>query len=199
MLEAIDVLKGVLGFEEAASARKSSVSLIPSGPFPSAPNLHGRSESQPLSPNKQPSSATPSLGRHRSSSDPFLDSPPAVHRGHPVTPFDAGALPEESVAPTLSQTRDLHFDEASMRIWTSPDLANPELMELIKLFPAFITRHPVPRFPITRAADVEEGFDDSKPIVCGTGTMSISNIARSDGWEGGWWRRFVSWLTNLLG
>jgi hypothetical protein len=91
-----------------------------------------------------------------------------------------------------------------MRTWTSPDLANPEILELLKLFPAFVSRRTLPRFPTPqpgRAADIEEGEDDNmegKQIRFGTGSMWISVRQRSDGWEGNWWVRFVLWWKRVF-
>ncbi|KAH8828573.1 hypothetical protein DL96DRAFT_1669581 [Flagelloscypha sp. PMI_526] len=205
MLEAIDVLKGVLGFEEVAQTRaNSSISLLPGGAsFPSTPELqvHGRTESHPLpNPIRKPASSTPALTRSRAPSDPFLDSHPSARNS--MVPFDTPSLPEESVAPptvpSSTPTRNLVFDEAALRIWTSPDLRNPEYLHLLKLFPTFITRSAVPRFPVTRPADLEEGFEDAKPITCGTGSMWVSAKARSDGYEGSWWSRFVMWWRTMF-
>lgn len=100
------------------------------------------------------------------------------------------------------------FDEADgeyMRTWTSPDLPNPEFISLLKVFPILITRRPLPRFPVTsdsrRPPDIEEGEDDQvegKEIRFGTGCMWVSSKQRSDGFEGGWWTRFVLWWRRLF-
>ena len=53
-------------------------------------------------------------------------------------------------------------DEQHLRVWTSPDLANPEILQLVKLFPDFISRRPLPRFPVPNSSghmDIEEGDD----------------------------------------
>lgn len=102
----------------------------------------------------------------------------------------------------VSPGGDFVYDDSEgeyMRTWTSPDLPNPELLELLKVFPSFISRRPLPRFPVasnTRHADIEEGEDDGiegKQIHFGTGSMWISTKQRSDGWEGGWWTIFMLW------
>jgi hypothetical protein len=89
-------------------------------------------------------------------------------------------------------------DEQYMRIWTSPDLTNPELLELLKIFPSFVSRRPLPRFPIptSRHVDIEEGDDEGiegRQIQFGTGSMWVSSRLRSSGWAGGWWTRVILW------
>jgi len=89
-------------------------------------------------------------------------------------------------------------DEQYLRVWTSPDLANPEILQLVKLFPAFVSRRPFPRFPVpnSRHVDIEEGDDDGpegRQIQFGTGSMWVSSKQRTDAWEGSWWTRFVMW------
>ncbi|TCD69828.1 hypothetical protein EIP91_006141 [Steccherinum ochraceum] len=89
MLEAIDVLKGVLGFEEFPSPRRSP-SIGGSSPrahstfFDPPPFEHSRSQSQPLAthlsvpvrPSKSPPiTTTTHTKRARAPSDPFLDTP----------------------------------------------------------------------------------------------------------------------------
>jgi len=101
-----------------------------------------------------------------------------------------------------------------MRVWTSPDLADPEILQLLKLFPAFVSRRPLPRFPVPMAGhathrhvDIEEGEGegeeegmnlDGRTIHFGTGSMWVSSKRRSDAWEGGWWTRFVMWWRGLF-
>ncbi|KAK7472728.1 hypothetical protein VKT23_000838 [Stygiomarasmius scandens] len=207
MLEAIDVLKGVLGFEEAPSKRRASTnSGDDSYPDPVA---HLRSKSNPLFVDlNEPSSARPK--RPRAPSDPFMDTPAGADSSANSNP-DLGAVvldaSEDFVNPAQSSREDLlsslgndsvieAIDEEYMRIWTSPDLSNTEYLNLIKLFPPIITRRTLPYFPTrTRHLDLEEGYDvEDKHVRCGTGTMWISSRKRSDGWEGGgWWIRFITW------
>ena len=95
-------------------------------------------------------------------------------------------------------------DKDYLRIWTAPDLPNPEFVSLLKVFPTFITRRPLPRFPPSdphRHPDIEEGDNErgeGKEIQFGTGSMWVSSRQRSDGFEGGWWTRFVLWLRRLF-
>jgi len=109
-------------------------------------------------------------------------------------------------APPFSQTDESRFDdeeEQYLRVWTSPDLTNPELAQLIKLFPTFITRRPLPRFPVPspRHLDIEEGEDDGaegRTIRFGTGTIWVSSKQRCQGWEGGWWERLMIWWRRIF-
>jgi hypothetical protein len=89
-----------------------------------------------------------------------------------------------------------------MRTWTSPDLTNPEILQLLKVFPTFITRRATPRFPNntpdSRAADLEAGQESTGEIRIGTGQMWVSGQLRPDGWEGSWWTRFKKWWHRLF-
>jgi hypothetical protein len=101
---------------------------------------------------------------------------------------------------------DITYDDADeqyLRVWTSPDLANPEILQLVKLFPPFVSRRPFPRFsvPNSEHVDIEEGDDDGlegRQIQFGTGSMSVSSKQRTDAWEGGWWTRFVMWWKRIF-
>ncbi|KAF9051180.1 hypothetical protein BDZ89DRAFT_1154082 [Hymenopellis radicata] len=216
MLEAIDILKGVLAFEEIPSPRKSC-SSSKAGP---SDIVHSRSQSQPLS------SVTHSVRpvvpkRARAPSDPFLDTPAlsqSVGSSH-SSQSDANStlLPslvadnaddppspvstcgdEYILSSRMDNTGDAVEDEEFLRIWTSPDLSNPEYLDLLKPFPSFITRRTLPRFPdkVTQG-DIEEGYNntiaENGPIQCGTGSMWVGPKQRSAGWEGGWWSRFIVW------
>jgi hypothetical protein len=233
MLEAIDVLKGVLAFEEVASAAATGgcCSYQPS-------TSHSRAKSQPLpSSNEGPSlkhspiTMTTHGKRMRAPSDPFSDMPALSHSipsasSHssgvtmplppsiaenvddgvsPVTPPDQDAEEGELLPPLRSEfAMEGSDDNAHLRIWTAPDLVDPEYMSLLTVFPSFITRRPLPRFRLSlhpRAADIEEAEDErgeGKEIRCGTGTIWISSKQRSDGYKGGWWTRFVLWWRRLL-
>lgn len=95
------------------------------------------------------------------------------------------------------------LEDGHMRTWTFPDLPNPEILNLLTLFPALIMRRVMPRFPVAtgRRRDVEEADDErgeGKEIQFGTGSMWISPDLRSDGWNGTWWSRFVSWWRKVL-
>ena len=93
--------------------------------------------------------------------------------------------------------------EPSMRRWISTDLDNPELQSLISLFPNFITRQTLPRFPLARSTvpDLEVGHamaEEGKEVSCGTGRMFIGEKQRREGWKGSWWHRFTSWWRRLF-
>ncbi|EGN99694.1 hypothetical protein SERLA73DRAFT_167599 [Serpula lacrymans var. lacrymans S7.3] len=236
MLEAIDVLKGVLAFEEVPSSKGGSSSI---GAYPTSPAIHSRSRSQPLpaNDNEPGQKASPiSMATHgkraRAPSDPFLDTPPALshslpsassqssgvtisqlssssvsegveHCMSPTTPHEADE-DIEVLAPLRSEFAMEESEEEYLRIWTSADLPNPEYLSLITVFPSFITRRPLPRFPVTpsaRAADIEEGEDErgeGKEIRFGTGSMWISSKQRGDDWRGDWWTRFILWWRRLF-
>jgi hypothetical protein len=97
-------------------------------------------------------------------------------------------------------------DEEVMRIWTSPDLSNPEIFQLLELFPTFITRRATPRFPdrtsnLRPPPDLEVGQEPSAPvgkIRIGTGMMWVSALPRTEGWEGSWWTKFKNWWHRLF-
>ncbi|KAF7984225.1 hypothetical protein HWV62_16030 [Athelia sp. TMB] len=214
MLEAIDVLKGVIGFEESSSLQKSpSTGTI----FAAPTAIHARATSQPLlsndlkEPKVSPVPSSPRANRSRASSDPFLDninattgpstsprpSPSAIRsvEEEPLT-FDEDVFLE---TPRGNATFD-DSDAEYLRTWTSPDLPNPEFISLAALFPAFISRRPLPRFPVSsdprRQADIEQGEDErgeGKEIRFGTGSMWVGSKQRAEGFEGGWWTRLKLW------
>lgn len=209
MFEAIDVLKGVLGFEESPSSRAPSI-------YNSKDNflstIHGRSKSAPFPTHQTLPQAINTPKRTRAPSDPFLDSPNSrtVASSQYTTPPDGRASPfiatGEEIISSLNCEYGLGFDgpeEQYMRTWISPDLSDPEILELLKLFPSFVTRRPLPRFPApsTRIPDVEEGEDDmeGKQIHFGTGTMWVCvSKPREDGYHGSWWTQFVLFWKRLF-
>lgn len=181
MLEAIDLLKGVLAFEEAPSL-KTSGSPYGHRKDISLPALHSRAVSQPLPSNQKPYEVAPIVQpkRARAPSDPFLDAPPPRSLGSssqsPNTEsFLSSSKPhiEEILNPVLrygetaipSLQEDAIYDDDDdqfLRTWTSPDLSNPEILQLLELFPSFVSRRPLPRFPVShsRHVDIEEGEDE---------------------------------------
>ncbi|KAF8623094.1 hypothetical protein AX15_006505 [Amanita polypyramis BW_CC] len=209
MLEAVDILKGVLAFEEMPST--SIASGTSDFRFSNPNSIHSRSQSQPLSSDYKPASPLPLAKRPRAPSDPFLDTP----NSHP----DAASSP---AADTHSQTNtttinadqtpttgkfppgciSLEEEEDFLRIWTSPNLPNSEFLELLKLFPPFISRSTLPRFSTpSRIPDLEEGLDrgtEGRQIHFGTGLFWISSKERNNGWQGGWWSRFVLWWKSTF-
>ncbi|KAJ7187979.1 hypothetical protein C8R46DRAFT_1053238 [Mycena filopes] len=210
MVEAIDVLKGVLAFEETPSSKRAS-GVINNFPPDAAATVHSRSKSQPLT--AAASKVTPK--RARAPSDPFLDTPapsgslsssPSSGSALLTTPpaEDAPIPPIQSTAAFYADDPQNAFDEDDefLRIWTSPDLPNPEFIDLLRVFPSFITRRALPRFPVVSAPkDLEEGLDvggEGKVLRFGTGTMRVSSIPRSEDWEGGWWSRFCLWWKQVF-
>ncbi|CAK5281786.1 unnamed protein product [Mycena citricolor] len=209
MLESIDVLKGVLGFTELPSSKRVSNNFSSSV----SSTVHSRSKSQPLLSQTAPAPNQPIPKRPRAPSDPFLDTPAMSHSlsSSPssgtsallVTPTSTDGEDTPFVSdsgvddPLLSAIDDTDEDEF-LRIWTSPDLTNPELVDLVKLFPSFLTRRALPRFPAVEAPkDLEEGRE-GQILQFGTGNMWVSSLARADGWEGGWWTRFVQWWKQVF-
>ncbi|EPQ57308.1 hypothetical protein GLOTRDRAFT_58576 [Gloeophyllum trabeum ATCC 11539] len=228
MLEAIDVLKGVLAFEEVPSSRRSNSW----NSFSPLSRSHSRSQSQPL-PSSAPTDTqrlpVPSVGhvkRPRAPSDPFLDTPAlsrslassasnsscgtsgallaAAPEQDPPSPASVPADTEDVPVPSYGDYALNEDDEEEyLRTWTSPDLPNPEYLSLLKVFPSFITRRTLPRFPVTtgkgRPLDLEEGEDEPRREVrCGTGIMWVSSKERCDGWKGSWWDRFVLWWRKIF-
>ncbi|KAJ4483250.1 hypothetical protein J3R30DRAFT_3447189 [Lentinula aciculospora] len=214
MLEAIDILKGVLAFEEVPSSRTS----IPTSDEdnPDATLTHARSQSSPFFPGRNISD-TVLPKRARAPSDPFLDTPMLSRSigssSSNMTSLLVSENSEEPLVPDSTINEGLNSileppgddsEEVYMRTWTSPDLTNPEYLNLVKVFPPHITkrtlsyfRNPSPKKP----SDLEAGFDDtaeSKRVRCGTGTLQIGSMQRTDGWEGGWWTRFMLWWRRLF-
>ena len=94
-------------------------------------------------------------------------------------------------------------EEQYLHVWTSPDLSNPEILRLIELFPVFVSRRPLPRFPVpqSRHVDIEEGEDEGlegRQIHFGTGSMWVSSKVRTDSWEGSFWAMFISWWRKVF-
>ena len=214
MLEAIDFLKGVLGFEEAPSP-KIPLSAYGHTTGSSLPSLQSRAQSQQLPPHQKPfdHASKAQSKRARAPSDSFLDAlqtrsmqpsantesllATAIEVDHPPSPI--ASYRDNPISNTQDEITYDETDEQYLRVWTSPDLSNPEILQLVKLFPAFVSRRPFPRFPVPNSSgnvDIEEGDDDGpegRHIQFGTGSMCVSLKQRTDAWEGGCWTRFVMW------
>ncbi|PFH53834.1 hypothetical protein AMATHDRAFT_54369 [Amanita thiersii Skay4041] len=222
MLEAVDVLKGVLAFEDVPSSRIAST--IPESRLSGANTTHSRSQSQPLPSDQKPTPIPPLSKRARAPSDPFLDAPnipqPIATPSSPSTntavlTANSGPLGQVIQSPFSIPNDTVKISQGSislddteeeeddfLRIWTSPDLSNPEILDLLKLFPPFITRRPLPRFPpAPRHTDIEEGYDggpEGRQVHFGTGSFWVSSKERGEGWDGGWWGRFVAWWRSTF-
>jgi hypothetical protein len=86
-----------------------------------------------------------------------------------------------------------------LRTWLSPDLSDPELFALLAVFPPFISRRTMPRFPAHRQKDAEgSAGDDESAIRVGTGRIWATERERSPGWAGSWWVRFKLWWKRLF-
>ncbi|THH12899.1 hypothetical protein EW146_g7270 [Bondarzewia mesenterica] len=224
MLEAIDVLKGVLGFEEVPSKRNSTSSSVRSLTYRPPSPMHSQAQSQPFHskppvPARRTDSGSPIFAkRPRAPSDPFLDALPVSHSyassstksspGNLALPLSTSLSDIDSPGPAtpaeaedvFSQPRALpgngyaETEEACMRTWTSPDLPNPEILTLLKVFPTFVSRQTLTRFPKSqgsrRLPDIEEGEEEEdgskNEISVGTGKMWVGAQRRSKGWDGGW-------------
>lgn len=172
MLEAVDVLKGVLGFEETPLTAPP-----PRAPTPSEPTAIIRSAL-----NKPPHRLP------REPSDPFLDNPglctsaSTVASDSPATPgVEVPASPFEDAAygggggsGSSQPGQEQDDDIPHLRRWTAPDLPNTEYAELIRCFPPFVRRRPLPHFSRERERerDVEmgssgkpSGKEDRKSVV----------------------------------
>lgn len=177
--------------------------------------------------------------RPRSPSDPFLDTPTLSHSigstisGSPptlgsnnnnensntrtendrLTELPANFRQQQARAQAQGKSASFDSDEDNegpfMRVWTVSDLSNPELQTLISLFPDFIARHALPRFPLVEAGkrytrDVEAGLNaagegEHTEVSCGTGRILVGRKMRSYGWQGSWWQRFTGWWRRLFG
>ncbi|KXN91024.1 hypothetical protein AN958_03091 [Leucoagaricus sp. SymC.cos] len=199
MLEAVEVLKGVLAFEEQPSSKHFGASYD-SRKFSNLSPIRSRSQSQALSSNAKPPPIPPSVGcskRARAPSDPFLDTPtpsrsvatsssnlPAATTGirpseEPATP--ATAFGDDVTIPLQFEDHEDEVERDYMRMWTSPDLTDPEILQLLNLFPSFVSRRALPRFPVTntpRSRDIEYGedTDESNRVRFGTGSILIAGI-----------------------
>lgn len=161
--------------------------------------------------------------RARAPSDPFLDMPTLSHSvpsasshssnvsipphfaaecandgASPIALQDYDAEEEQQLAPLRSEVPVEEEGDVHLRIWTTPDLPNPEYLSLLTVFPSFVTRRVLPRFPVPsypRTTDIEEGDESGvgKEIQFGTGSMWVSAKQRTTGYKGGWWTRFVLW------
>ncbi|KAI6135740.1 hypothetical protein EV401DRAFT_2203345 [Pisolithus croceorrhizus] len=207
MLDAIDVLKGVLAFEDDPSANSRS------GFGYQSPSVHAfLSQILPSGINAQarPTAICPPchiLRRTQSSNSTAPHLPSGTEeRASPVV-FNEQADEDGEVSmplPPLRSELNMEESEVHMRTWTAPDLSNPEYLSLLTVFPSFITRRPLPRFPVAknpRVGDIEEGEDErgeGKEIRFGTGVMWVSSKRRSEGYRGHWWRRLVLWWRGLF-
>ncbi|PCH43617.1 hypothetical protein WOLCODRAFT_138468 [Wolfiporia cocos MD-104 SS10] len=232
MLEAIDILKGVLAFEESASNRRTP-SLNGSASYSAFSPLftiHSRSQSQPLpsdisAPTRAlkvpPISSTTQTKRPRAASDPFTDTPAlsssysstattarlstsgSTLTDEPVTPTTP-PIDVEEFFPTVTTRSEFCESDNYMRTWTAPDLPNSELLSLLSVFPTFITRTTLPRFPVSKAKrrlsdlEVNETADQFKRIRAGTGSMWVGSKPRRPNYRGGWWTRFKLWLQRIF-
>ncbi|KAF7376370.1 hypothetical protein MSAN_00052500 [Mycena sanguinolenta] len=191
MVEAIDVLKGVLAFEETPSNKRASSAIINSY-TPPASTPHSR----------DPFLDTPALSGSISSSPSSGTSALLVTPTTEDTPLPNASSTQSKSAAALYADDPFDDEDEFLRIWTAPDLPDPEYMTLLSVFPGFITRRALPRFPVVRAPkDLEEGLDvggEGRLLRFGTGTMWVGSIARADGWEGGWWTRFCLWWKQLF-
>jgi hypothetical protein len=107
-----------------------------------------------------------------------------------------------------SVTSRMDGTEPEPRTWMAPDLSNPEITALLRLFPPNITRGAVPRFtgrktePPDGEADLEGGIglegDDKEYVRFGTGRMWLSGMERGRGWQGSTWDRFVDWWRRVF-
>jgi hypothetical protein len=105
--------------------------------------------------------------------------------------------------PESSSSSDSEKDtEEYVRVYVAPDLPDAELLSLLKLFPAFVSQRPLPRFPVRTGRDVEEDAADDvegREVRFGTGRMWTGSRHRNPGFVGvGLWARFVAWLRSLF-
>jgi hypothetical protein len=217
-LAALDILKGVLGFDDARAAKRSDSWSRPgsaAGTYAAA----DRRLSLPLTAVAASPAASPTGGiasttsRPRAPSDPFLDRQPALSHSlgssaprSPPTP--TRELPPQDAALLVPNAADAlaagsDADDYT-RVWIAPDLPDAELTALLRLFPPFISQRALPRFPARREdthadADVEADADaDAEAVRYGTGRISLGSRRRSGGFGASWWARFVAWWRRLF-
>jgi len=165
MLEAIDVLKGVLAFEESLQQR-------PQYDPPLTMSTGGFVEPRLFDPNPVDN---PSATRPRAPSDPFLDTPrtiqavshsafhseleqgipksassssTATQAATPTNERDELLSPRTIAAESSLVTEGEDEDDQSFRVWVVPDLPNPEISRLLSTFPTFISNRTLPRFTV---------------------------------------------------
>jgi hypothetical protein len=222
-LAALDVLKGVLGFEDVRAAKRFDSWSRPGSPTGTYAAIDRR-YSMPLDVvSAQPTAASSgsiatTTARARAPSDPFLDRPPALSHSlgsstarSPPTP--TSELPPPQVAllvPGMTDGEAVVNDEADAddytRIWVAPDLPDAELNTLLRLFPSFVSQRALPRFPARPEADGRGHVDpeadagtDTDAVRYGTGRILLGVGLRSAGYHGSWWLRFIAWWKQLLG
>jgi hypothetical protein len=114
--------------------------------------------------------------------------------------------------------------EPQLRIWTVPSyLGNPEIAQILSVFPTNITSGSVPRFRGSSGAknsktrqsgsirsrrgqvdldleaqDEEEPVDEREYLRHGTGRLFISHLERDEGWRGSMWERLRSWWRRVF-
>ncbi|KZT42428.1 hypothetical protein SISSUDRAFT_980023 [Sistotremastrum suecicum HHB10207 ss-3] len=218
MLEAIDILKGVLGFSDTKSSSSSDTPPASSTSELYQPEVHQAPESGMAMEPIYPSSGSGRKNRIRAPSDPFLDTPTLSRSvssslsgisAAPQSPTTIAAQ-EDVVALSKSQMNTDYErpPEKTLRTWVVPDLSNAEFHSLESLFPTFVSTRGHARFTMgasRRKFDLEEGLDqdegegtDPEDIRCGTGRIWIGSEERGEGWNGGWWTRFVDWWKRLF-
>lgn len=125
-----------------------------------------------------------------------------------LEPTRNSAVSHHHKAQAPSATTRMDGTEPEPRTWVAPDLSNPEIMALLRLFPPNITRGAVPRFmrkkiePPDGEADLEASIgvegDEREYVRFGTGRMCVSGMERVDGWRGSAWDRFVDWWRRVF-
>ncbi|TFY82297.1 hypothetical protein EWM64_g1711 [Hericium alpestre] len=192
MLEAINVLKGVSSgirgeaFQTHFAFVKHFLNDTRSVSNPLSVAITAAQFETPDSGTPDPFLDTPAPSRSYASSSTQSTRPSSASPSDtpeeppsPITPpadVDSGFMSAKT--PTIDLGYQPEAEEAHFRTWTSPDLTNPEYLELLKIFPTFISRRTLPRFPDSTASrrpyDIEEGQEASAmrdEIRIGTGKM----------------------------
>ncbi|BGP56007.1 hypothetical protein JCM8202v2_003614 [Rhodotorula sphaerocarpa] len=139
-----------------------------------------------------PTAARDNVSRH-DPNDPFLDPPPNLDHNvasplDPLNPkLDSSAGPAAPAAVPVEE-----------RTFTLPPyLTNPDLVALLRLFPAFITRPIRRRAPAVHNASLDELEASIADVV--HGSVQVGAGERAPGWKGSLSERFVLWLRRLVG
>lgn len=152
--------------------------------------------------------------RIRAPSDPFLDTPSMARSGSSsYTTMTSSTLYSEGVGEEdlklyldsgSREQREEAEEGPSLRIWVAPDLTNPEVGELVLLFPVFVRKKAVGRLAVRKGRsevggrDEEEGLgmdgeieSEGRRVSCGTGRLWAGAVIREGKWENSWWRRMM--------
>lgn len=160
-----------------------------------SPPTEASCHSQVLGATQRPLESTAARGnvpRH-DPNDPFLDPP--LNLDHNVaSPLDP-LNPELDFSAGPAAPAAVPVEERTFTL--PPDLTNPDLVALLRLFPAFITRPVRRQAAAARTASLDELETKIADVV--HGSVQVGAGERAPGWKGSLSERFVLWLRRLVG